>query len=94
MRAMQGKTRFAMLAAMALTASACGEPTPIVISPPPADVEAATEPKPLPPMEIATDEAAAVAYDEAIESWGERVQAAGVRVCKWLVENGADYDCD
>tara|TARA_B100000378_G_scaffold144489_1_gene116702 strand:+ start:872 stop:1009 length:138 start_codon:yes stop_codon:yes gene_type:complete len=45
-------------------------------------------------MEIATDEAAAVAYDEAIESWGERVQAAGVRVCKWLVENGADYDCD
>ena len=35
-----------------------------------------------------------VVAEWSYQSWGERVQAAGVRVCKWLVENGADYDCD
>lgn len=72
---------------------ACGEPTPIVLSPPAIDIEAATEPKPLPPIEIATDPDAAVAYDEAIESWGERLRTAGVRLCLWFVDNGVDVDC-
>ena len=94
MQANDVKKRLPLVAALGLTVSACGQPTPIVLSPPAIDVEAATEPKPVPPMEIATDEAVALQYDLALEAWGERVQAAGVRVCLWLNDNGADYDCD
>ena len=94
MRAMHGAMRYAMMAGAALTVSACGQRTPMVPSPPAADVEAAAEAKPVPPVEIVTDEAAAVAYDEALEAWGERVSAAGRRVCLWLVENGGDYVCE
>ena len=94
MQAMNAKMAFVTLAALASIVQGCGEPTPIVLSPPAIDVEGATETKPLPPVEIATDEAAAVAYDEAIESWGERVQSAGKRVCLWLNANGGSYDCD
>lgn len=88
-----GTKRLALVAGMLSIASACGEPTPIVLSPPAIDVQGATEPKPLPPVEIATDEAVALQYDLALEAWGERVQAAGLRVCLWLNANGADYDC-
>lgn len=75
---------------------ACNEPIPIVLSPPAIDVEAATEPKPLPPEEIATDESAALDYDLALEAWGERIHAAAVRVCWWLneAEPKNDYKCE
>ena len=72
----------------------CGEPTPIVLFPPAVDVEASTEPKPLPPVEIATDEQAALEYDLALEAWGERVQSAGVRLCRWFNDNGGAFDCN
>ena len=88
------RKRLALAAGMLLTASACGEPTPIVLYPPAIDVEAATEPKPVPPMEIATSEEAALAYDLELEAWGERVQSAGVRLCKWFNEQGGKFDCD
>lgn len=86
--------RLAMVAAVPLIASGCDRPvsTPL---PPAADVEAATEPKPLPPVSIVTDEAAALQYDLAVEAWGERVRSAGVRVCEWLnaAVKSADYKC-
>lgn len=63
------------------------------IFPPSADVAAVTEPKPVPPIEIVTDEAAAVQYDADIESWGERLHSAGSRLCRWFNENGAALTC-
>ena len=86
--------RLALAGGLLSIVSACGQPTPIALYPPAVDVEAAAEPKPLPPVEIATDEDAALAYDLSLEAWGERVSAAGLRVCLWLNENGADYDCE
>lgn len=93
MPTMHARTRLAMVAATLLTVSACAKPIPVVLSPPAIDVEGAAEPKPLPPPEIATDEDAALQYDLALEAWGERVSAAGRRVCRWLVKNGAEYAC-
>ncbi len=58
-----------------------------------ADVEAATEAKPAPTLAIATDAKAAAQYSADVESWGERVQAASVRVCLWLNRMGGKYDC-
>lgn len=79
---------------MLAIASACDRPvsTPL---PPAIDVEAATEPKPVPPADIVTSEEASLAYDNALEAWGERVQAAAMRVCEWLNDaaKDADYKC-
>lgn len=88
-----GTRRLALVAGMLSIAPGCAPPTPIVLSPPAIDVEAATEPKPLPPVEIATDEAVALQYDLEIEAHGERIRAAAVRVCLWLNANGTNYDC-
>jgi len=65
----------------------------VPIFPPAQDVEAATEAKPVPPLDIVTSARAAAEYNAAVETWGMRVQSAGVRVCKWLKERGASYDC-
>lgn len=91
MRAMK---LFPLMAALALTVSAC-DPQVIEkpIFPSRADVEAMTEAKPIPPVEIATDEEAAVQHDADLESWGERLHSAGARVCRWFNFNGADFDC-
>ena len=81
-------------AAVLAIASGCA-PAPISTPlPPAADVEAATEPKPVPPLEILDSEEASLLYDNAIEAHGERVRAAAVRVCLWLNLNGGKYDCN
>lgn len=80
-----------LLVALSL-ASACA-PHISTQLPPAADVEAATEAKPVPTLAIATDAKAAAQYSADVESWGERVQAAGVRVCQWLNRMGGKYDC-
>jgi hypothetical protein len=41
-----------------------------------------------------TDEEAAARYDAELESWGERVQSAGLRLCRWFNANGAVFECD
>lgn len=63
--------------------------------PPSADLEAAVEPKPIAPVTIVTSEQAAAQYDIAIETWGERLYAAGGRICRWSVRSGAKlpFDC-
>lgn len=91
---MQSKPRrmmLPMLLAAPLLASGCvtrADPFP-----PRADVEALTEAKPEPSVEAVTDAKAKARDDAAIEAWGERVRAAGVRVCEWLVGAGGEYDC-
>ena len=90
---MQPTIKLTLLGAL-LLASAYGRP---VSTPPPpaADVEAVTEAKPLPSPEAVTDAKAKARDDEAIESWGERIRAAGVNLCLLLSDRfpNADYDC-
>jgi hypothetical protein len=41
------------------------------------------------PIEVVTSAKAAAEYDIEIELWGERLQSAGGRICRWAVDNGA-----
>jgi len=43
----------------------------------------------VPGPEIVTSAQAAAAFDVALESWGDRVAAAGARICRWAVRNDA-----
>lgn len=61
--------------------------------PPAADVEAAVERKPIAPVAIVTDAQAEARYNADVESWGDRVQAAAVRTCRWMNERGAKFNC-
>ncbi len=56
--------------------------------PPPADLQAVTEAKPVPVDAIATDAAAEAHYNAAVESWGDRVSAAGGRLCRFFDRRG------
>ena len=91
-RSTRRKLALLMMPIAALLASGCDKPD-LPLLPPAADVEAATEQKPVPTAEIVTDAQANARYSAEVESWGERVQAAAVRVCLWLNEAGAAYDC-
>ncbi len=69
-----------LLAAVSL-ASGCGKPGSL---PPPAnDLLAVVERKPVPTAEIATSQKAADLHSAALESWGDRISAAGGRLCRW-----------
>jgi hypothetical protein len=71
-----------------LAASACADKVQIQpLFPPATDIKAVTEPKPIAPVDIVTSENAAENYDIELESWGDRVSAAGGRICRWVVDN-------
>jgi hypothetical protein len=53
------------------------------------DIQAVIEPKPIAPVEIVTSQRAADEYSAAAEGWGDRVSAAGGRICRWSVDVGA-----
>jgi hypothetical protein len=57
--------------------------TPESIHPPVADLQAAVEPKPVPSDDIATSQKAADDFSASIEAWGDRISAAGGRICRW-----------
>ncbi|SFG47679.1 hypothetical protein SAMN05518801_13211 [Novosphingobium sp. CF614] len=61
--------------------------------PPSADIRAVTETKPLPPASILTDTTASDRYNAQLEAWGERVRAAGVRLCRYFKTEGMKVDC-
>jgi len=73
--------------------SACTD-HPRVGFPAAADLVAVTEAKPKPSPDILTDPAASDRYGASVESWGERVQAAGVRLCKFFVAQGMKVGCE
>lgn len=56
--------------------------------PPHQDLAAVTEAKPTPGADILTDPAAGDRYDSAIEGWGDRVRAAGMRLCRFYERTG------
>jgi hypothetical protein len=65
-----------------LLASACT--TPGAILPPADDLKAVTEAKPLPTDDIATSQKAADDFSASIEAWGDRISAAGARICRYV----------
>jgi hypothetical protein len=66
-----------------LAASACT--TSGAIPPPADDLKAIVEPKPVPTDAIATSQKAADDFSASIEGWGDRISAAGARICRWSV---------
>lgn len=66
---------------MLLLVSACA--SGVTLPPPADDLRAATEKKPIPSDEIATSDRAAADYSAAVEGWGDRISAAGGRLCRW-----------
>jgi hypothetical protein len=47
------------------------------------DLKAAVEPKPVPGEDIATSDQANADYSASVEAWGDRISAAGGRICRW-----------
>lgn len=58
-----------------------------------ADVEASQEAKPVPIPAIVTDPVARAQHDAAIESWGDRVADAAVRMCRAMNDMGGNFAC-
>lgn len=60
----------------------------------PSRADLTVQPKPQPPADIVTSEAAADAYDIRLEAWGEAGWRQVARLCRWAVSNGApDISC-
>ena len=88
-----GTMRLLATVGLVLVASGCASIIEKPIFPPRADLEAVTEAKPVPPIEIVTDPEVEAQYDADVESWGERLRSAGIRLCNWSVDQGADFTC-
>lgn len=86
-RSQYGRSAVAILAILGL--AACS-PRPQVGVPPVADIEAATEAKPKPTAAILTDPDADALYNSAVEGWGDRVRAAGLRLCRFYKRTGME----
>lgn len=60
-----------------------------------ADIEAVTEAKPIPPLDILTDPAASDLHASRIEGWGDRISSAGLRLCRFFERTGMkDLNCE
>lgn len=94
MRSTMPKMAGLLLLLSLITAGGCG---PTVsqrpIFPPRAEVQRLQEAKPAPTADIVTDAKASEIYNAEVESWGDRLSAAGRRMCRWMNDNGADFDC-
>ena len=77
------------LALVSLTA--CQHDSPVF--PDARELQAVTEPKPKPPVDILTDPEASDRYSSALESWGDRLWSAGSRLCRFFREQGMGVQC-
>lgn len=70
--------------------SACAKPTVqgVQTYPRAADLQAVTQPEPLPSSSTADDPQAAERDNVAVEAWGKGLHDAGVRICNWAKERG------
>jgi len=59
----------------------------------PSSADLQVKPKPVPPPEIVTSEAAADAHDIALEQWAEEGWRQVGRICRWAKARGADVSC-
>jgi hypothetical protein len=76
--------RSTVLILFALAACKTASPT----LPPAADLIAVTEDKPKPNAAILTDPSADARYNSAVEAWGDRIRAAGLRLCRFHERTG------
>lgn len=77
-----------------ITASGCAGPGSLQSAfPPRADLEAVTEAKPMPTAAIATSAQVAEQYNADVEGWGDRVSAAGARLCRFYRDLGMKVKC-
>jgi hypothetical protein len=58
-----------------------------------ADVEASQEAKPRPSAAIVSNPVARAQYRVEVESWGDRVSDAAVRVCRSMNDMGGNFAC-
>ena len=84
------RTLFVVIPLAILTA--CGD-RPAVGTPLIADIEAAAETKPPPNAAILSDPNADARYNAEIEAWGDRVSAAGRRLCRFYRDVGVKVEC-
>lgn len=81
------------LCALLSAVSGCGDKEPLKAGfPPSADLRAAVTAKPVAGPEIVTSAKAAAEYDIALEKWGDTLFAAGGRICRWMIDQGAPLD--
>jgi hypothetical protein len=66
---------------MLLLASACASSGALHL--PADDLKAVTEAKPVPSDETATSQKATDDYSASVEGWGDRISAAGGRLCRY-----------
>jgi hypothetical protein len=81
------------LACIAAVLSACARERVVWAPPPPEDLRAVIEVKPKPPVSILTDSTASDSYNAEVEEWGERLRAAGMRLCLFYSAQGSPVDC-
>ncbi len=86
------EARTALAGCLCLLIVACTD-LPRIGTPPIADIQAATEAKPKPTAAILTGPAADALYNSAVEGWGDRVRAAGVRLCRFYRDVGVKVEC-
>ena len=77
-----------MRLAIALCVMLAGCATNPLPYPPRADVIAVTEAKPRPSADVLTDPAASDLYNAELEARGDRLYAAGVRLCRFFRATG------
>ena len=83
-----------VLLPLLITVSGCGpQVLERPIFPSRAEVANLQEAKPPPTADIVTDAQASERYNAKVENWGDRLSAAGRRMCQWFNAIGADFDC-
>ena len=84
-----------LLASVSIVSGCAGQERTSPAFPPAADVQAAVEPKPVPTVDILTSDQASADYSASVESWGDRIHAAGGRICRWIRDNGGKlpFEC-
>lgn len=87
----RGRMVALLLLASPLVASGCAPHASRF--PPSADIQAATERKPQPTAEIVRSAKAEAEYNASVESWGDRLHAAGSRLCRYFRDTGMTIEC-
>lgn len=81
MLSLHNRINRSLLLPMLGLACSCAEQAAVV--PPVPDLVAVTEAKPVPTEDIATSQQAYDLYQSDLEAWGDRISAAGARICRW-----------
>lgn len=79
--------------ALVMILTACAT-KPVAVYPPRTDVADVITPKPKPSADILVDPAASDRHNKNVESWGDKLHAAGTRLCRYFDSIGMpDLDC-